>query len=132
MTDRIEKSDRYKEGMETLRKMTDAKGLEMMGKIKAFYPEFEEMMISFGYCDIYSREGLDLKQRELITLSSLITQGAFEQLSFHVNAALRVGLKPKEIVELIVQCAAYAGFPKASTAMAMVMELFAEQEIELE
>jgi 4-carboxymuconolactone decarboxylase len=126
------KNARYKKGMETLRKMTDEKGLSMIKKIRDFYPDFEEMMVSFGYGDIYSRKELDLKQRELITLSSLITQGAFEQLRFHTNAALRVGLKPKEIVELVVHCAAYAGFPKASTAFAIVMEIFDEQNINIE
>ena len=126
------KHERYKKGMETLHKMTDEKGLSMIKKISDFYPDFEEMMVSFGYGDIYSRKELDLKQRELITLSSLISQGAFEQLPFHINAALRVGLKPKEVIELVIHCAAYAGFPKASTAFAMVMEIFDEQNINIE
>lgn len=121
--------DRYNRGMETLLKIADEKGFGVMSEFRDFYPAFEEMMVSFGYGDVWSRKELDLKQRGLITLSSLITQGAFEQLGFHVNAALRVGLKPKEIVEVVIHCAAYAGFPKACTAFGIVMRLFDEQNI---
>lgn len=126
------KSERYKKGMETLSKMTDEQGVNMIKGLGDFYPPFEELIVAFGFGDIYSRNVLDLKQRELITLTSLIASGAFEQLSFHVNAALRVGIKPIEILELIVHCAAYVGFPKANSAFSIVRTLFEEQNIKLE
>ncbi|WP_163536401.1 carboxymuconolactone decarboxylase family protein [Gracilibacillus sp. YIM 98692] len=124
-------NDNYKRGMDILKKITDEEGIDTIKSFGDFYPDFEKMMVSFGYGEIYARKELDLKQRELITLSSLITQGAFEQLDFHINAALRVGLEPKEIVELVTHCAAYAGFPKACTAMVKVMEVFKKQNIKL-
>jgi 4-carboxymuconolactone decarboxylase len=124
--------ERYKKGMEILNKVTDEKGINMIKRFSEIHPDFEEMMVSFGYGDIWSRDELDLKQRALITLSSLITQGAFEALRFHVKAALHVGVKPKEIVELVVHCAAYVGFPKAVTAFPIVMEIFEQQNIKLD
>jgi alkylhydroperoxidase/carboxymuconolactone decarboxylase family protein YurZ len=72
-------------------------------------------MIDFGFGDIYSRPHFNLKEQEIITLTSLISQGAGErQLVFHFKAALHVGLTKADIVEIIMHCAAYAGFPKAS------------------
>lgn len=86
------------------------------------------MIVSFGFGDLYTREGLTLKEREFITLTSLITQGAFEQFKVHLQAALNVGLTKDEIIEIIIQCAGYVGFPKAVQAMGIAGEIFAKNE----
>ena len=81
-------------------------------------------MIEFGFGDIYSRPHFNLKEQEIITLTSLISQGAGErQLVFHFKAALHVGLTKDDIVEIIIHCAAYAGFPKASFAMEVLQQV---------
>ena len=69
-----------------------------------------------------------MQQREIVTLTSLITQGAFGQLEVHLQAALTVGLTKEEITEIIIQCAGYAGFPKAVQAMQMAGEVFERNE----
>ena len=106
-------NDYYEKGLNVLKEMTNKegeKGIESMGNI---FPDFKEKMISFGFGQIYSRPNLDLRTREVVTITTLITQGAFEQLDFHIKAALKVGLKQEEILEIILHCAAYVGFPKA-------------------
>ncbi len=118
--------------MEVLGKLTDETNLNLLKRFNDINSDFEDMMISFGYGEIWTRDQLDLKQRALITLSSLITQGAFDALRFHVRAALHAGLEPKEIVEVVIHCAAYAGFPKSVTAFPIVMEIFEEEGIKLE
>ncbi|MFC5604366.1 carboxymuconolactone decarboxylase family protein [Sporosarcina koreensis] len=55
------------------------------------------MIVSFGFGDLYARETLSLAQREIITLITFITQGAFGQLKVHLQAALNSGLSKKEI-----------------------------------
>lgn len=92
-------------------------------------------MIEFGFGDIYSRPHFNLKEQEIITLTSLISQGAGErQLIFHFKAALHVGLTKGDIIEIIVHCAAYVGFPKAAFAMEILQHVMEEdiahQEIE--
>lgn len=122
---------RYEQGLEVLKEMTGGEEFSPLEAIRSFYPGFAEFIVSNGFADIYTRPGLDVRQRELITLSSLITQGAADQLDFHVHAALNVGLSPTEIVELVLHCSAYAGFPKAIAALGVVMRIFKEREIQI-
>lgn len=116
----------YENGIEILKQMTDSEGIETIKALGNIFPAFEEKMISFGFGQIYSRANLDLKTREIVTLTSLITQGAFEQLNFHIRAALKSGLKSEEILEIIMHCAAYAGFPKACSALGVAGKIFGE------
>jgi 4-carboxymuconolactone decarboxylase len=118
------RNERYQRGYETLCKLAGESGQKVVENIESFSPDFGKMMIEFGFGDIYSRPVLDLKQRELITLTSLITQGAGErQLYFHFKAALNIGWTVKELVEVIIHCAAYAGFPRAAAALEILQQL---------
>lgn len=63
---------------------------------------------------MYSRPGLDLKSREIATVAALTALGnAQPQLKVHIHGALNVGCTRKEVVEIIIQMAVYAGFPAA-------------------
>ncbi|PAB59488.1 carboxymuconolactone decarboxylase family protein [Anaeromicrobium sediminis] len=119
----------YEKGIKILKEMTDNEGMEGIEHVKSIFPDFEDKIVAFGYGQIYSRPNLDLKMREVVTLTTLITQGAFEQLNFHMKAALKVGLTREEILEIILQCAAYAGFPKACSALAIAGDIFKNSEI---
>jgi 4-carboxymuconolactone decarboxylase len=123
--------ERYEQGLQTLKKMVGEEGAQTIDNITKFHPAFGHLIVAFGFGDIYSRSVFDLKQREMITLTSLITQGATEQLPFHIHAALNVGMSPEEILELVMHCAAYAGFPKACGALNVVMNVFNERGITL-
>ncbi|WP_245855863.1 carboxymuconolactone decarboxylase family protein [Paenibacillus rigui] len=123
---------RYQQGMDVLKKMIGGDVFPPLEAIRSFYPDFADMIVMNGFADVYSRPALDHKQRELITLSSLISQGAIDQMNFHVHAALNVGVKPVEIVELVMHCSAYVGFPKAISAMDVVMRIFKEREISVQ
>lgn len=72
----------------------------------------------FAFGDIYSREGLTLREREIVTISMLTAKGGCEpQLASHIKAGLHVGLTGKEIREIIIQACVYAGFPAAINAI---------------
>ena len=118
----------YENGIDVLKQMTDDEGMEGIKHLQEIFPDFGEKMIDFGFGQIYSRPNLDLKLREVVTLTALITQGAFEQLNFHIKAALKLGLKQEEILEIILQCAAYIGFPKACSALGIAGEIFKSSE----
>ncbi|MCY9514312.1 carboxymuconolactone decarboxylase family protein [Paenibacillus apiarius] len=122
---------RYERGLEVFQHMAGPKGMAALEKVRRSYPDMAEFIIANGFGDIYARPGLDLKQRELVTLSSLITQGAAEELTMHVNVALNVGLTPEELIEVVIQCTAYAGFPKALSAFNVMIGEFRKRGIEL-
>jgi 4-carboxymuconolactone decarboxylase len=84
-------------------------------------------IVEFAFGDIYSRDGLSLRDRELATVAALTAMGGREpQLKVHVGAALNVGLTRDEIEETILQTVPYAGFPTAINAMNALKEVLGE------
>lgn len=72
-----------------------------------------------------SRDALDLKSREIATVAALTSLGnCIPQLKVHIQGALNVGCQPREIIEIIIQMAVYAGFPAALNAMQAAKEVF--------
>jgi 4-carboxymuconolactone decarboxylase len=119
--------NRYQHGRETMLELGGDQGKQALDVIRSFSPDFEKLIVEFAFGEIYSRPTFDLKQRELITLSSLITQGAAEdQLQFHFNSAMNIGMTLEELIEIVIHCAAYAGFPRAVNAL-LVLKKVAEQ-----
>lgn len=119
--------NRYQRGAEMMMKLAGEQGKQAVDSVQAFSPDLGRMIIEFAFGEVYSRPTFDLKQRELITLSSLITQGAGEgQLEFHFNSALNIGMTLEEVIEVVIHCAVYSGFPRAVNALD-VLKKVAEQ-----
>lgn len=94
-------------------------------------PDFQEILNHFIFGEVFFHGSLSDTQRELITLVILTTNQTLPQLRGHVRVALNVGLTPVEIKEAIYQCAPYIGFPKTLSALSVINEVFAEQNIDL-
>ena len=77
--------------------------------------------VCFG--DFYTRKGLDIKTRELIVLSILVTTGDSETLKSHIKGNLKVGNSEKDIAAVIIQCMPYTGFPNALRALKVLKEV---------
>ena len=83
--------------------------------------------------DIYPRKELNLQEREMITITSLLTAGGCEpQLEVHINGSLNVGIAPENIIETFIQCIPYTGFPKVLNAIFVAKKIFAERGITFE
>lgn len=123
-------SHAYNKGIEMLGKMVSPDVLQAtVDKVRKFSPDFAEMIVSFPYGMIYSRPGLDFKQRALVAISALIASGSDAQLDFHIHAGLNAGLTPDEIIEAIMNCLPYAGFPKSISGLFVAMRVFEERGI---
>jgi len=118
--------DRYRRGLARLGDIDGAAGEAVIAGLADIAPDLGRYIIEFGFGDVYSRPGLDLKTRELATVAALTAMGnARPQLEVHLAAALNVGATQAEIVEIIIQMALYAGFPaalNAITALRTVLE----------
>lgn len=84
--------------------------------------------VLFG--DVWERPALAKRDRSLVTISTLVATGAFEQLISHVRLGRANGLTQDEIVEAVIHLAFYAGWPKAMSALSAVREVFAEIDTE--
>lgn len=124
---------RYERGWEQLSAITGEKGRSTIDELSRFSPDLCRFIVEFAYGDVYARPGLDRKQRMTVTLTSLITLGDCEkELSVHIGSALNVGLSPAEIVEIVLHCIPYIGFPRVMNAVAVVRRVFAEKGIAYE
>lgn len=119
---------RYESGLAKLKEIDGAAGEAVIESLQAIAPDLARYTIEFPFGDIYQRPGLDLKSRELATVSALTALGhCAPQLKVHIHGALNVGVTPEQIVEVIIQMAVYAGFPAALNGMTVAKEVFAER-----
>ena len=119
------KSERFKKGWKKLKEVDGNAGVNVVESLKDVAPEFADLLIEFPFGDIYTRENLDLKSREIATIAALSVMGnAAPQLKVHIQAGLNVGCSKEEIVEVIMQMAVYGGFPCALNALFLAKEVF--------
>lgn len=118
---------RYEKGKEVLEDIQQRSVEEIFKGIEDIAPDLSRFVIEFPYSEIYTRDEVDLKTRELCTVAALTVLGTIPQLKDHINAALNVGNSPKEIVEIIMQMSAYCGFPKAINGVVAAKDVFEER-----
>lgn len=123
---------RYERGLERLRQLTGDKGDRIMDGVSAVSPDLARLVIEFGYGDIYTREGLDDRTRQLAAISALSAMGGAEpQLEYHLGIALDAGVDPTEIVEVVIFLAPFVGFARTMNAVRSVRRVFAARGLEL-
>ncbi|EGM68136.1 carboxymuconolactone decarboxylase family protein [Shewanella sp. HN-41] len=121
---------RYVQGLAKLTEIDGEAGEKVIGSLANICPDLGKYIIEYPFGDIYQREGLDLRTRELVTVAALTALGHCQpQLNVHINGALNVGCAPQEIVEVILQMSVYAGFPAALNGMFVAKSVFAEREL---
>jgi 4-carboxymuconolactone decarboxylase len=122
-----ENSEIYQRGMEEIRKQLGPMADNYIKNIKSLAPEFAWVNVTFPFAELYTRNVIDLKTRELCTVAALTVQGfSLPELKLHINAALRCGASRDEVVEIITQMIAYCGFPAATQAILTAKALFDE------
>ncbi|MCT7944751.1 carboxymuconolactone decarboxylase family protein [Shewanella septentrionalis] len=123
-------NQRYLQGLAKLTEIDGEAGEKVINSLANICPDLGKYIIEYPFGDIYQREGLDLKTRELVTVAALTALGHCQpQLNVHINGALNVGCAPQEIVEVILQMSVYAGFPAALNGMFVAKAVFAEREL---
>jgi 4-carboxymuconolactone decarboxylase len=123
-------SERFQRGWEKLMEVDGEGGQRVINSLKNIAPDLGQYVVEFAFGDIYSRGGLDLQQRQLVTISSLTALGGCEpQLHVHIQAALNVGLTPEQIIEAIMHCTPYTGFPRVLNAITVAKHIFEKNQI---
>jgi 4-carboxymuconolactone decarboxylase len=89
-----------------------------------FAPKLAELTDDVLFGDVWERAELSPRDRSLVTVAALIANGNTEQLSGHLSRARQNGLSEKELAEVIIHLAFYAGWPRAMSAVKVARELF--------
>ena len=87
---------------------------------------FQDFITRYAWGEIWSRPGLSRPERSIITLTALVVLRQDEELAMHLRAALRNGLTPDQIGEVLLHTAVYAGVPASNRAFAIAREVLAE------
>jgi len=87
---------------------------------------FQEHITRSAWGAVWGRDVLDRRTRSCLTVALLTALRAEDELALHVRAALRNGLTPEEIVEVMLHTSVYAGVPAANTAIAVARRVFDE------
>ena len=87
---------------------------------------FQDFITRYAWGEVWSRPGLSRAERSMVTLTALVVLRQEEELAMHLRAALRNGLTPDQIGEVLLHTAVYAGVPAANRAFAFAREVLAE------
>jgi 4-carboxymuconolactone decarboxylase len=93
-----------------------------------FTAPFQDFITRYAWGEVWARPGLDRRTRSAITLALLTALRAEGEIAIHVRAALRNGLTPAEISEVLLHSALYAGLPAANAAFAIAQRTLEEAE----
>lgn len=91
-----------------------------------FSAPFQEYVTRAAWGEVWARPGLDRRTRSCLTLALLAALRCEHELGLHVAAAIRLGVTPEEIREVLLHTAVYAGAPAANTAFAVARRVLAE------
>ena len=94
--------------------------------------DFMDILQKYIFGEVFTIGDLDIKTRELLTVTSLTVMQTLPQLKAHINGALNAGNTPIEIRETIYQCAPFIGFPKTRNAISVFNEVIKERGLEKE
>lgn len=86
-------------------------------------PDFYRYVAETAFGMIWSRPGLALRDRSLVTVAQLAALGKTEELKAHLRGALNLGITREELVEVLMQTAVYAGVPAANDAFKTAAEV---------
>jgi 4-carboxymuconolactone decarboxylase len=86
--------------------------------------DFARMTVDHVFGDLWSRPGLTLEEREMITSSVLVALGREHEQRLHFRAARNLGMSRAKLEELVMHVAHYAGWPAAVTAFGVLDEVW--------
>ncbi len=122
-------SEKYVQGMPEMRTHFGDAADQWIKAIHSIYPEFAKVNVEFPFGELYRRDVVDDRTRELCTVAALTVQGfALPELKVHIKGALNTGSTKAEVLEIIAQVIAYCGFPAATNALLAAQEVFSEIE----
>jgi 4-carboxymuconolactone decarboxylase len=124
----VNRPDPYDRGMEVRREVLGDDHVDRaVEQTTDLTRGFQELITRYAWGEVWSRPALDRRGRSMITLALLAALGHEDELAMHVRAAVRNGLSPEEISEVLLHTAIYAGVPVANRALAVVQTVLAEE-----
>jgi 3-oxoadipate enol-lactonase/4-carboxymuconolactone decarboxylase len=124
----VSDADRHEQGKQLRRAVLGDEHVDRAeAGTTAFTEDFQDLITRYAWGEIWTRSGLDRRMRSAITMTALVARGHYEELALHVRAALRNGLTPDEIAEVLLHSAIYCGVPAANSAFRVAQRVLEEE-----
>ena len=130
MSSDFEQSPNYRRGVKLVGEMFGGEflaGIQAAAGSGTFAADAAAIALEAAFGAVWSRPGLERKQRSLVTLGILIGTGKTSELKNHVRAALNNGLTVTELQEVLIQSIPYCGFPCVAEAIQATVEVLRER-----
>jgi 4-carboxymuconolactone decarboxylase len=123
----MDDAERVRRGMSVRREVLGDEHVDRaVAGTTPFTEPFQDFITRYAWGDIWSRPGLSRAERSLVTLAVLAAMQHENELAMHVKAALRNGLTPEQVREVLLQVAVYAGVPVANRAFPVAQRALTE------
>jgi 4-carboxymuconolactone decarboxylase len=116
-------SEAYRRGVARRDRIVGKAGNRRRRMLAAVHPDLEKVLLEFAWGTILDRPGLSERDRELVTVGVLLALGRDREATTHIHAALNVGISKDELVELLIHCGVYAGFPATMTGAGLLADV---------
>ena len=120
----------YDTGLEIRRAVVGDEYVDaVLARQDEFTAPFQDFVTRYAWGEVWGRPDLDRRTRSCVTVALLAALGRPQELALHLRGALRNGVTPDELREVLLQTAIYAGVPAANSAFALAQELLAESAV---
>ncbi|MFB9735064.1 alpha/beta fold hydrolase [Streptomyces thermocoprophilus] len=125
--------DLYETGIKIRREVLgDAHVDRELAQADDFSADFQDLVTRYAWGEIWDRPGLDRRTRSCVALAALVAGGHADELAPYTRAALRSGLTPDEIKEVLLQTAVHCGVPAAHRAFRVAQQVIREETTPVE
>jgi 4-carboxymuconolactone decarboxylase len=123
----MDDAERARQGMTVRRAVLGGEHVDRaVATTTSFTEPFQDLITRYAWGEIWSRPGLSRAERSIVTLAVLAALQHENELAMHVKAALRNGLSPEQVQEVLLQVTVYAGVPAGNRAFAIAQRALAE------
>jgi len=114
----------YDHGMKVRREVLGDEHVERtLARTTEFDADFQRFITETAWGSVWARPDLDRRTRSLVTIAILAALGR-EELALHLHASHNIGVDPREIAEVLLHVAVYAGVPAANSAFSIAKKEF--------
>ncbi|SEP11256.1 4-carboxymuconolactone decarboxylase [Salinihabitans flavidus] len=122
-------SERYATGMKVRRRILGEGHVVRAEEAKTdFDAPFQELITEAAWGTVWASDGIDLRERSMLTLAILAAMGNFEEIPMHIRATARTGASKRDVLETFQHVAIYAGVPRANQALKLAKATYDEME----
>jgi 4-carboxymuconolactone decarboxylase len=126
----MDEHERHEIGMKIRRAVLgDVHVDRTQANLSPFNEDFQDLITRYAWGEVWTRPGLPLHTRSLITLAMLIALDRPEEFKMHIRAAGNNGVTREQIRELLLHSAIYCGVPAANSAFHFAEEVFTEADL---